>query len=138
MKHPLLRMAVLSAIVVLCATACDRPVEVGPTTEPTPTAAEQSGLIITLADDGQTVTIQVGERFLLKLGTAYDWTVISQDQDILRRVPNVLTVIGSQGLYEAHKAGRTQLAAMGDPLCRQSQPPCEAPSRGFVVDVVVE
>jgi photosystem II stability/assembly factor-like uncharacterized protein len=93
---------------------------------------------VTLADDGQTLTLQVGQRFLLNLGSAYDWTVTIEDQSIVSRVVNVLTIRGSQGLYEAHQAGRTTLTAAGDPVCRQATPPCGSPSRLFRIQVIVE
>jgi hypothetical protein len=104
------------------------------TTGPTPTGSRT----VTLADDGQTVTLRVGERFLLNLGDTFIWQVTPADPTVLSRMVNVLTIKGSQGLYEAHKAGRTELMATGDPPCRQSQPPCGAPSRVFRIQVVVE
>jgi hypothetical protein len=67
--------------------------------------------------------MHVGGSFLLKLGTAYDWTVVPLDREIIWREPNVMTVTDPQGLYQAHKVGQTQLAATGDLPCRRSQPP---------------
>jgi photosystem II stability/assembly factor-like uncharacterized protein len=96
-----------------------------------------SSLAVTLADDGQTFTLHIGQRFLLDLGADYDWTVTVDDPAVVSRVVNVLTIRGSQGLYEAHQPGRTTLSATGDPICRQAQPPCGAPSRMFRLQVVV-
>lgn len=101
----------------------------GPGTSTTPT--------VTLADDGTTLPLQPGERFLLKLGEDYDWTVIVADQSIVSRVVNILVVRGAQGVYEAHQVGSTTLTATGDPVCRQAQPPCAAPSREFRLEIVV-
>jgi hypothetical protein len=137
MKRQFVYIVLVLALAAAALSACDQ-VLGGATPTATPAGSIGEGKIVTLADDGQTVTMHVGESFLLKLGTAYDWTVIPLDQDIIRREPNVLTVIGSQGLYQAHKVGRTQITATGDPPCRQSQPPCAMPSRGFLLDVVVE
>jgi len=137
MKHPILLILLLAAVVAGGA-ACDKLAAEGPGATPAPTSTAEAERVVTLADDGGTITMHVGESFLLQLGQAYEWTVIPLDQDIIRRVPNVLTVIGSQGLYQAHQVGRTQLTATGEPPCRQSQPPCAMPSRGFLVDVVVE
>jgi hypothetical protein len=92
---------------------------------------------VTLNEDGQTVQMRVGDRFLLALGEGYDWTVEVADPSVLSRVIGVLTVRGSQGLYEAHKAGTTTLTATGDPPCRRAQPACAAPSRLFQVTVIV-
>ena len=107
---------------------------------PTPELTPEGGgaLTITLADDGRTIFMHVGERFLLNLGEGFDWTVLPDDPAILSRVPNILTIRGSQGLYEAQNAGRTALTATGDPTCRQSVPPCYAPSRTFWMAVFVQ
>ena len=93
--------------------------------------------VVTLADDGQTITLQVNETFLLKLGEEYDWNITIDDQTIVSRVPNVLVVRGAQGLYRAHKEGSSTLTAIGDPICRKAQPPCGAPSREFRINMVV-
>jgi hypothetical protein len=102
-----------------------------------PGSTETSPQTVTLEDDGGTITLQAGERFLLKLGEEYDWTVTIADQTILSRVKNVMVVRGAQGLYEANKPGSTTLTASGDPVCRQSQPPCAMPSRLFEIKVTV-
>jgi hypothetical protein len=111
---------------------------VGGSATPTPASQEANGLSVTLADDGRTISMHVGERFLLNLGEGFDWTVLPDDPAIVSRVPNILTIRGSQGLYEAHKTGRTSLTATGDPTCRQATPPCYAPSRLFRLEVVVQ
>jgi hypothetical protein len=93
---------------------------------------------ITLANDGETITLHVDEQFLLKLGEECDWTVTVADQSIVSRVVNITVVRGAQGVYEAHKAGSTTLTATGDPVCRQLQPPCAMPSRLFQINMVVQ
>ena len=102
----------------------------------TPTAANSK--TVTLADDGQTITLSVGESFLLKLGEDYNWTVTVADQSIVRRVVNITVVRGAQGVYEMHQLGSTTLTATGDPACLQSKPPCAMPSRLFQITVVVQ
>ncbi len=92
---------------------------------------------ITLDDDGKTITLQVDETFLLKLGEGYDWNISIDDQTVISREVNVLVVRGAQGIYRAHKPGRATLTAVGDPACRKSVPPCAAPSRLFRLYVVV-
>ena len=108
------------------------------TVQPSPTPAEVPDQVVTLDNDGQTITLQIGERFLLQLGEDYDWTVTVADPTILSRVGNVLVVRGAQGLYEAHEPGSTTLTASGDPACRRLQPPCARPSRLFEVSVEVK
>jgi hypothetical protein len=92
---------------------------------------------VSLDDNGGTVRLHPGERFLLALGDGYDWTVAVSDPSVVSRVINILTVRGSQGIYEAHRAGQTTLTASGDPTCRTAQPPCAAPTRLFRASMVV-
>ena len=82
--------------------------------------------------------LKIGQRFLLNLGSEYDWTVEVADQSIVSRVVNVTVIRGAQGLYEAKRPGQTTLTAVGDPPCRKAQPPCGAPSRMFQVQILVQ
>jgi hypothetical protein len=100
-------------------------------------AATASTRTVTLADDGRTIDLAVGERFLLALGDQLDWTVRVADPSVVGRVVNVTVVRGAQGLYEARQPGATTLEATGDPPCRKAQPPCGAPSRLFRVQLRV-
>jgi photosystem II stability/assembly factor-like uncharacterized protein len=50
---------------------------------------------------------------------------------------NVLVIRGAQGLYKGNQPGQTTLTASGDPLCRQSTPPCAQPSLNFQITVDV-
>lgn len=102
-----------------------------------PAATPTSARTVTLADDGQTIELQLGERFLLDLGSDFDWTVSVADQDIVSRVIGILVIRGAQGLYQARQPGHTTLTAIGDPPCRKAQPACGMPSRLFQIDIVV-
>ena len=101
---------------------------------PTPPSTPRT---ITLANDGQTIYLHVGDRFLLDLGEGFDWGVSVDNPAVLSRVVNVTVVRGAQGLYEVHLPGRATLTATGDPPCRQAQPPCGAPSIVFQIYFVV-
>jgi photosystem II stability/assembly factor-like uncharacterized protein len=92
---------------------------------------------VTLADDGTTLTLQVGQNFLLNLGADYEWTVSVADQTILSRLVNITVLRGAQGVYEAKQPGSTILTASGNPVCKGDQPPCVTPSRVFQVKIVV-
>jgi hypothetical protein len=126
-------------ILVLCVSACAgqpaRGTATATPTEPQPTGSQRT---VTLDNDGQTIALQAGETFLLKLGEDYDWTVTLSDETVVSRVVNILVVRGAQGVYAAHKAGTTTLTASGDPTCRQAQPPCERPSRMFSLQIDVQ
>ena len=131
-------LAAILALNLLIISACGG---VAASAQPTATAtgaAAASGQTVTLEMDGQTVTMRNGERFLLQLGEDYDWTVVPDDPGVISRVINVMTIRGSQGLYEAHAQGKTTLRATGEPQCRIGQPPCTTPGRTFVINVVVQ
>ncbi|VVB93424.1 Uncharacterised protein [uncultured archaeon] len=102
-----------------------------------PVSMTTEGKIITLADDGKTISLKTNETFLLQLGEEYEWNITIDDQTVLSRVVGVLVVRGAQGIYKAHTPGRAILTAVGDPICRKSIPPCAAPSREFRLNVVV-
>ncbi len=103
---------------------------------PVPVTAQESQTV-TLADNGRTITLNINETFLLKLGEGYDWNITIDDQTIFSRVVNVLVVRGAQGIYIAHKSGSATLTAVGSPECLKSQPPCARPSISFRIFVVV-
>jgi photosystem II stability/assembly factor-like uncharacterized protein len=75
-----------------------------------PVAGSQT-LTVTSAENGKTITLQIGDRFALKLGEDPYWTVSVADPAVVSRVVNILTVRGVQGIYEAHQVGRTTLTA---------------------------
>jgi hypothetical protein len=126
-------------------TPFPKPTASKPLPEPSPTgiavpseATEISPIApITLADNGSTITLSVGQTFLLDLGDGYTWEVEVDDPGILSREVNILVIKGAQGIYKANAPGTTALTATGDPLCRQSTPPCMAPSIAFHVQVIV-
>ncbi len=108
-----------------------------PTSPPTPSQPGTS-LTITQADNGKTISLQVGQEFLLYLGMEnFIWTVTIENPDIVSRVMGVMPIRGAQGIFRANKPGQTALSAIGDPPCRQSVPPCMMPSLAFQVELVV-
>jgi ABC-type transport system substrate-binding protein len=113
-----------------------------PATTAAPTAGRSPGGsptdgAITFADNGATLALHIGDRFLLNLGSDFDWTVSVDDPSVVERVRNVTVVRGAQGVYEALKTGTTMLHATGDPPCRKATPACGAPSILFEVTLVV-
>ncbi len=113
-----------------------------PATTPTASAGGStpdpgSNLTITLANNGQTITLHVNQEFLLKLGEGYQWTINLDNQNVVSRVPNIAVIRGAQGIYLAHQTGTATLTASGDPLCRQSVPACAIPSIFFTLHIEV-
>lgn len=97
----------------------------------------KSGQTVTLADQGKVFDMAEGDSFLLKLGDEYTWDISISDTNILRRVPNIAVVVGAQGIYRSYNPGTAFLTAIGDPVCRQSNPPCELPTIKFEITVNV-
>jgi len=115
------------------------PLETLPAGTPPPiTFPPGGGLIVGLQDQGRTVIMHVGDRFLLQLGEVFDWTVTSSDDTVVGRVVNITVIRGAQGLYEGRKPGEATINAIGDPLCRSSKPACMLPSVSYTIHVQVE
>lgn len=109
------------------------------TSQPLPTQAPGGEIVITADSSGQTIHLKVGQTFLVNLGMdILNWQVEIADPSIVSRVIGITTVRGAQGVYQARAPGTTTLTATGDPLCRQSVPACEMPSRIITVTLVVE
>jgi hypothetical protein len=101
----------------------------------TPTATPEGFVIVSRTDNGRTISLTVGQRFILDLGLpGYDWTVVIEDPSLVSRIADRP---GTQGVYEARRTGRTLLTASGDPPCRKATPPCMAPSFGFRAEIHV-
>ncbi len=135
------RARCLAALILLalCAMACGGgPEPTGAPTAPLPPTSEGKGRTITLADDTATIALRVGERLILSLGQEYEWTITITDETVLGPVKDVTPSPSYQGVYEGLSRGNCMLIATGDPPCLKAQPPCEKPSHGFMVDLVVQ
>jgi hypothetical protein len=109
---------------------------------PQPTATIAGEMIgtstVTLDQNGQTLIFQPGDRFVLMLGEGYTWDVSITQPAIVSEVMGVMPVKGSQGVFETHQTGQTELSASGDPLCRSQKPACMQPSIAFTIKIVVK
>jgi hypothetical protein len=103
-----------------------------------PSTAPASPRTVTLTDSGQTLQLQVGDRFLLDLDAGLNWDVTVDDPTVVSLAVDAGVPGGAQGFYEARQTGQTMLTAVGDPQCRQAQPPCGAPSRLFRLTIAVQ
>jgi len=109
-------------------------VTVGPALTPTPLRGPAS---ITLQDNNQTLRLVVGDNFELKLGGEWNWQVTIGDEGVVAQVPDAEVAKEAQGVYKALAQGQAELTADGDPVCRQSRPPCMLPSILFRLTVIV-
>ena len=110
-----------------------------PTNDDTQGSEEQSSnKIVTLEDDGKTITLKKGESFLLKLGENFNWSIDIDNQTVVSRVMNIAVIRGAQGVYEAHNSGQATFTGVGDPLCLTADPPCKIHSILFTLNVIVQ
>jgi len=91
---------------------------------------------VTLADDGETITLPTGTSFLLALGSDFDWQVQIADAAIVSPYPHAIIPPDAQGIFTATQQGQTTLTATGNPKCFSATPRCLAPSRGFRIQIV--
>ncbi len=106
-----------------------------PSAAPTATVAGTSPRTVTLADDGQTLNLELGDRFVLDLGGGFNWKVTIDNPAIVAQASGA--VHPGAPVYQANQPGTTTLHATGDPPCLNSTPRCLAPSRLFQVRIVV-
>ncbi len=138
------RLVALVALVAAC-TGAGASASSAPTASAVPSAVISLSVslsppvsgAITRENDGQTLTLAVGDRVLLHLGNEFDWSVSVDKPSVVDRVRNITVVQGAQGVYEALAPGTAVLSATGDPPCRKVTPPCGAPSILFQVTLVV-
>jgi hypothetical protein len=92
-----------------------------------------------MADHASTLTLSVGQRFLLYLeNSSMVWTVTFDDGGtVILPVVGVELVSGAQGLFQAAAPGQAFLSALGDAPCRQAEPPCMMPSIAFELTIIV-
>ena len=96
------------------------------------------GMEISLDNTGQTIQLKKGQNFLLNLGENYRWNVTVQPSEILSRNMKITPGIGEQGLFIARAKGTATLRAVGLPICRMAQPPCNRPDVLFQIQVLIE
>lgn len=143
MKRLILMVTILviaSMIIAGCAVSTPDITGATATAAPAVTPADNAGanqVVVTLAENGQTIKLKVGESFLLKLGNEYNWQISLSSPDVISLRKGVMVILGAQGIYDALQPGTVQLSATGDPPCRQSVPACAAPSILFSVTVEV-
>jgi hypothetical protein len=96
------------------------------------------GRVITFADLAGPINLKTGDRFLLFLvKAAYEFNPVVLDSTILQKVDDVEIIPGSQGVFEAKRAGSTKLQATGELPCHRTTPACSAPTLFFEFNIVV-
>jgi len=126
-----------------------RPVPPPATTTPTPTTSVSTPpgghqtVNVSEADNGKSYTLHAGDTLHVGLagGTGYYWSKPqSSDDNVLRPTgPAYMPTAdgGNAANFAAASGGHADVTSTGDLPCRQSTPPCMAPSKSFVVHVTV-
>jgi|GEM_PF-6498120 len=112
-------------------------VNIGSATVP-PAGTPSGERTLTIADNGQTITLKQGDRFLLSLPEGYNWQVSIGDPSVVSYATGFMAPAGTQGLYVARQPGKTSFSASGEPPCRTARPACGLPNRLFQVTIVVQ
>jgi hypothetical protein len=98
-----------------------------------------SGVTITIDDGGKIINLRVGEKFQVLLKKeSFEWSVVEFDPNIIIKLTNEPAPQGSQGIFQAVKAGRTPLSAVGELPCQKLPHPCLAPSLHFEVTLDIQ
>lgn len=115
-----------------------------PTETPTPDPglddpeAYYGGLVINMDQVGQTLMMKPKNAFLLRLGEDYAWAVTIDPPDLVTLNKKIILEQGEQGVFVARRTGKGVLRAVGDPVCRQTDPPCVRPSLLFTLKIIVQ
>ncbi len=97
------------------------------------------GQTVTIEDGDKTLTLRVGDRFLLFLKTPqYTWRIAQLDSTIVKQVDDARLIQGAQGIFEAVSRGQAELVAVGELPCHGADPPCMALTGGFILKIIVE
>ncbi len=110
-----------------------------PSTTATPdtTTTSSSGQTITVADNGKTIPLNVGDLATLALDAGYVWQVQIDDPSVLAYTPSPPPG-GGKGSLRALAPGHATLNGIGTPACYNAVPRCLMPSRAFQVQFVVQ
>lgn len=106
----------------------------GPSGGTTPGATTHT---LTMADNGATISTQVGDTIVLELDPSLTWSFDIQPAGLLYRPP-VALVVGVQGMFEAVAPGQVTITGTGAPACLQASPPCAAPSQLWQATIAIQ
>lgn len=84
----------------------------------------------TMADNGRTFVMNVGDKLRLNLDLSYGWSAFS--------ISNPAVIAGAQDGFFALEAGTATLTTSGNPECLNFTPPCGMPSILYSITVIVQ
>jgi hypothetical protein len=107
-----------------------------PSLSPSPSASPTL-VVVTLADDRQTVSARVGDDIQIALGDEYQWEIDPPDGVVLiHPFQTYLLRQGTQAIWLARSVGRSTIKATGTAACASGQP-CLRSAILFMVTVDV-
>jgi len=59
------------------------------------------------------------------------------DSTVIQKIDDAEIIPGSQGIFEAKRAGSTKLNVIGELPCHKTIPPCLAPTVGLELSIFV-
>jgi hypothetical protein len=101
------------------------------------TGIEVDERIITEADFGGTVEVEVGQRVVVDPSGDYIWTATVDDPEVLEPLPQILIYPPPPPAFEGVAPGATTLRITQQHPCRDASPPCMLPDQTFDVQVIV-
>ncbi|MBM3123909.1 MAG: hypothetical protein FJZ87_02420 [Chloroflexi bacterium] len=84
----------------------------------------------TMADNGKTFVMNIGDKLRIHLDYSYAWSATS--------ISNPAVIEGAGDGYYAFSSGSTTLTMTGNPTCLNNTPPCGIPSMMFTITVIVQ
>ncbi|MBI1731059.1 hypothetical protein HYR53_10670 [Candidatus Acetothermia bacterium] len=95
-------------------------------------------MILTMKDSGQTINLELRQRFELALDAKYTWVLQAYDRTVLKQVVDITSVPGYQGVFEGIGTGETNFETFGFALCKDDPIPCSKPDLKFSIKVQVQ
>jgi hypothetical protein len=99
-----------------------------------------TGLTLTLADAGKPIHLKVKEQFFLsaKVDVLYNVGLAVQDESIVKKVADVGPPADGQAIYEAQRAGQTNLFVTLNPKCADMIKACKIPALLYTFNLDVK
>ncbi|MES2436884.1 MAG: hypothetical protein V4519_02640 [Patescibacteria group bacterium] len=89
------------------------------TTTPIVQEPEPTNYIVDQSYHNKSITLKVGDEFLLDLADDIDWKVTLTNSGIVEQLKTSEALQGTQGIFKAIKAGETTLNAGGGKKCAE-------------------
>ncbi len=150
MKRSVILVAAIAILVnAACSPALNPPIPTQPaaatpllvpavSTNPPPNHPSTDRATPARGNDDRTLTVHMGENFSLDLDAGYLWNFTIDNPAIVTRTVDSATGKPTLDQFNARQSGTATITASGDLPCRQSKPPCMAPTRMIQTKIIVQ